>query len=194
MKRKVLIICACGSKKGFTYTMCSEARDGFLDKGFEVEVVYPINMDISHCTGCGSCEGSGVCIIDDDMQRIYDSFANSDVVIMCTPIHYSGPSSVIKTVIDRFQTLWPRGSSGPSYMACMMCGGDAKPEFRGAMHVFKALSITAGSKWLGELKISGTDARSPSDIKDECRTFVSSIVSMVGSGQDTCQMSGVHNA
>ncbi len=177
MERKVLIICACGSRSGFTYTMCSEAREGFLARGFGVEVVYPINMDISHCTGCGSCENGRGCVIDDDMSRIYDSFETSDIVIMCTPIHYSGPSSVMKTVIDRFQTLWPRGSAGPRYMACMMCGGDAEPEFRGAMYVFKALAITAGSKWLGDLSISGTDSKSPSEIREECRGFISSISS-----------------
>lgn len=177
MKRKVLVICACGTKRGFTYAMCSEAQSGFGAGGFETEVLYPINMDISHCTGCGSCENGKGCIIDDDMQRIYDSFASAYAVIFCAPIHFSGLSSVMKTVIDRFQTIWFCGDAGPKYMAAMICGGDDEPEFRGAMHVLKALSITAGSEWLGELKISGTDKMKPSDVREGSRAFISSILS-----------------
>lgn len=175
MERKVLIICACGGRNGFTYVMCSEAEDVLIKAGWDVETIYPINMEIGHCTGCGSCKSGNGCIIEDDMDRIYTSFQNADLVVLCAPIHYSGPSSVMKSVVDRFQTLWYCSPSGPKYMAAMMCGGDESPEFRGAMHVFKALAATARSKWIGELKISGTDHKRPSDIKVECRDFASSL-------------------
>ncbi len=182
MERKVLIICACGRRKGFTYAMCSEAEDVLMKDGFDVEVAYPINMDIGHCTGCGSCKNGNGCVIEDDMVGIYTSFQNADLVVLCTPIHYSGPSSVIKSVIDRFQTLWYISTPGPKYMAAMMCGGDEDPEFRGAMHVFKSLAATARSKWIGELKISGTDRKQPSDIRKECNEFLRSIIAKIDDG------------
>jgi len=156
--------------------MCAETEDVMIKAGWDVEIVYPINMEIGHCTGCGSCKSGNGCVIEDDMERIYPLFQNADLVILCTPIHYSGPSSVIKSVIDRFQTLWYCSTPGPKYMAAMMCGGDDEPEFRGAMHVFKALAATARSKWVGELKISNTDRKQPLDIRKECNEFVNSLL------------------
>lgn len=159
--------------------MCSQAEEVLSEAGWNTKVAYPIDMDIRHCTGCGYCKNGKGCIIKDDMDRIYRSFHNVDLVILCTPIHYSGPSSIIKSVIDRFQTLWYCSSPGPKYMAAMMCGGDDDPEFRGAMHVFRSLAITAGSKWIGDLRISGTDRKQPSDIREECQEFVSSLIAKV---------------
>lgn len=185
MERKVLILCACGRSKGFTYAMCAEAEDVLVNSGLNVETVYPINMEISHCTGCGSCKNGNGCIIEDDMNRIYALFQNADLVILCTPIHYSGPSSVIKSVIDRFQTLWYCSTPGPKYMAAMMCGGDDEPDFRGSMHVFKALAATARSKWIGELKISGTDHKQPADIKKDCKEFVISLIITVNENSES---------
>lgn len=156
--------------------MCSKAEEVLVKAGYNVEAAYPINMEIGHCTGCGLCKSGNGCVIEDDMSGIYTSFQNADLVIFCTPIHYSGPSSVIKSVIDRFQTLWYCSTPGPKYIAAMMCGGDDKPEFRGAMYVFKALAVTARAKWIGELKISNTDCKQPSDIRKECEEFVSSLM------------------
>lgn len=176
MKRDVLIICACGGRNGFTYAMCSEAGNILIEKGWTPQVVYPMSMDIGHCTGCGSCKDFGECIIDDEMKIIYEAFEEADLVLFITPIHFSGISSVLKTVIDRFQTEWFAPGQGPRYMAAMMSGGDVSPEFRGAMYVFKALAITTGSEWIGDLRIIDTDRKKPSDIKEESEKFVISLI------------------
>ena len=176
MERRVLLICACGRREGFTYTMCSVAEHALKNDGWTVDTVFPIEMKIGHCTGCGSCEDGKGCVIDDDMESVYRSFHEAEIVLFCTPIHYSGVSSVIKTVIDRFQTLWYSSGKGPKYMAAMMCGGHEEPEFRGAMHVFKSLSITAGSEWLGELKIADTDRKDFSEVKKETENFIVGLI------------------
>ncbi len=156
--------------------MCSEAEGIFIENSWIPQTVYPIGMEIGHCTGCDHCKDADGCIIEDDMEIIYEAFEEADLVLFSTPIHFSGISSVLKTVIDRFQTKWFVPGRGPRYMAAMMSGGDASPEFRGAMHVFKALAITTGSEWVDELKITDTDRKKPSDIKDESRSFVRSLI------------------
>ena len=179
MEPKVLLICACGRREGFTYTMCSEAEKTFRNGGWDAETVYPVEMDIGHCTGCGICENGKGCVLDDDMNSVYESFGNVDLVLMATPIHYSGVSSVMKVVIDRFQTLWHSSERGPKYMAAMMCGGHELPEFRGAMHVFKSFAITAGSEWIGDLKIKDTDKKEYSGIEKEIHDFVLNLMSFM---------------
>lgn len=156
--------------------MCSEAEAVFRDKGWGVETVYPVEMNIGHCTGCGTCKNGEGCVLNDDMDSVYGFFEDADLVLLVSPIHYSGVSSVMKVVIDRFQTLWYSPGKGPKYMAAMMCGGHESPEFRGAMHVFKSLAITAGSEWIGELKIKDTDNKELSEIEGESREFVSNLI------------------
>lgn len=113
------------------------------------------------------------------MESVYESFENAELLVICSPIHYSGVSSVMKTVIDRFQTLWYSPGKRPKYMAAMMSGGQETPEFRGAMHVFKAFAITAGSEWIGELQIADTDRKDHSEVEEESRDFIQSLISEI---------------
>lgn len=176
---KTLVICGCGRHEGFTFGICSSFSEELKKAGSEVSVVYPIDMKISHCTGCGRCEKEGRCVIRDDMDAIYGKFAESDVVVLITPVHFSGPSSVIKTAIDRFQTVWYSGRKGPKYMAGIMSGGSSEPYFAGTRRTFKALAITAGSEWIGELEIPGTDSMDPEEASAEAEKFARYVASAV---------------
>jgi len=154
----------CGSRDGgFTSEMCRSFSKGLAVHGVSSEIYFPISMNIEHCTGCGSCSAEGECIISDGMGAIYDAFEKSDLLVLATPIHFSGPSSVIKTVIDRFQPVWFKGRRHPAYAAALMSGGGPTPYFTNTVSIFKALSITAGMEWLGYLGISGTDKKETRD-------------------------------
>lgn len=177
MGHKALVICGCGRHEGFTFGICSSFSAELEKCGFDVSVLYPIDMDIGHCTGCGSCEKEKKCTISDGMDSVYGRFGEADLVVLATPIHFSGPSSVIKTVIDRFQVLWYSGGKGPKYMAAIISGGSPKADFTGTMRVFKALAITAGSEWAGELQIAGTDAMKPEEANARAEDFARSVAS-----------------
>ena len=100
------------------------------------------------------------------MGDVYDKFRRSNLLILATPIHFSGPSSVIKTVIDRFQPLWFKGGEHPAYIAALLNGGGQSPNFNNTLSIFKAFSITAGMKWLGCLEISDTDNMRSRDVRE----------------------------
>jgi multimeric flavodoxin WrbA len=150
----------CGSREGgFTSAMCSSFSKGLAEHGISSEVIFPLNMDIKHCTGCGECSKTGECIIDDEMSGVYKEFEKCDLLVLASPIHFSGPSSIIKTVIDRFQPVWFIDKKHPAYAAGLLSGGSMKPGFSNTVSIFKALSITAKMEWLGQLEISGTDEK-----------------------------------
>ena len=120
---KALILCGSGNREGFTNAMCQGAERALSSDGWDVDVLRPYDMDVRHCNGCLGCRKDGRCVIDDDMGEIYSLFEGADLLILATPIQFSGPSSVLKTVVDRFNPYWYRKGAHPSRCAAMMCGG-----------------------------------------------------------------------
>ena len=154
--RKALIICGSARMNGVTDTMCRAASVALAERGYSPTIVYASD-DIAHCRDCGLC-ADGRCAIDDGMNRIYEEFASSDLLILASPVHFSGPSSIIKTVIDRFQPYWfDKDMPHPRAVAGLICGGSEKPEFRPTVMVFKAFAAMLGMEWLGHLEVPATD-------------------------------------
>lgn len=137
--------------------MCSSFAEGLAHCGIEAKIVYPLEMDIAHCAGCGECSETEDCIISDDMDVIYKLFKEADIVALATPIHFSGPSSIIKIVIDRFQPYWFYKEEHPQYSVGLMTGGGGSPNFNNTASIFRAFSITTEMEYIDDLRISNTD-------------------------------------
>jgi multimeric flavodoxin WrbA len=171
----VLIVCGSADPEGTTASMCQVAEDAVRECGSVPEIVFPGGMRIGHCTGCEGCRG-GECVIDDDMRAVSEAFERSDLVILASPIHFSGPSSLIKTVMDRFQFYWCSGRIHGGRIAAMLCGGSPEPRFHCAVYIMRAFSITLGMEWCGHLEASHTDGKGFVLPEDEIRMFVKDLL------------------
>ena len=60
---------------------------------------------IGPCIGCLECTETGKCVIQDDMQEIYQEMVGSEGIIWATPVYFWSMSSQIKTVMDRTYAL-----------------------------------------------------------------------------------------
>jgi multimeric flavodoxin WrbA len=102
-------------------------------------------------------------------------------IVLAIPIYFSGPSSIIKQVIDRFQCVWlsGKGKRKGKTAALIAAGGDPVPIFQSTVSIAKAFAKTIGAEWAGELKISATDGMNdiPEHIVTEARGFASKILS-----------------
>lgn len=175
---KTLIVCGSAGRGGVTEMMCQMAADVIRAKGYDSIVVYPSDMRIEHCRGCDRCS-EGRCIIDDDMHKLYRLFADSDFLILATPLHFSGPSSLIKTVMDRFQAYWfGKDLPHPKAAAGMICAGSEKPNFEPTIAIMRAFAITTDMKWLGQLEFAGTDVRGDTGADEEVARFIGDIFAL----------------
>ena len=93
---------------GNSDTLTEEFVKGLKTTG-DVEVFnFVLNdMKIRPCQGCESCATSEGhrCIIDDDMQQIYDVFADADIVVWATPMYWGYMTAQMKIVLDRMEAL-----------------------------------------------------------------------------------------
>lgn len=173
---RALVVCGSARMNGVTDSMSRSAVSALERAGYDVSLEY-VTDDIVHCRDCGLCT-DGQCAIDDAMSPIYEAFSESDLLVLVTPIHFSGPSSLIKTVMDRFQPYWfVKDMPHPSRMMVLMCGGSEDPEFRPTIKIMKAFAAMLGMEWMGHLEVSGTDRTKGEDAPEAVARFIERAVS-----------------
>jgi len=164
---KALVIKGSARSPGNTEKLCIGVSDGLRSKDVEVTLIRPIGLNISHCTHCGGCVSTGVCVIDDDMRQIYDAVEKSDIIIFCTPVHFLGVSSVLKQVFDRFQCYWENPPMKRRRVAALVASaGSTSEDFAVIRSVCKAVSSVLTAEWRGDLIESGYDMENIS-LKEE---------------------------
>jgi multimeric flavodoxin WrbA len=98
-----LILGIVGSvRSGNTEIMVKEA---LKSTGLESKLVTLYNKTIKYCNACGKC-AEGKCVIEDDMQEIYNYLEEANGIIIGTPVYFGNVSSILKAFFDR--TLYLR--------------------------------------------------------------------------------------
>ena len=167
---KALIICGSANLSGTSSAAAEYAADSLNGIGIGTELLFPSLMRIGHCSGCGKCR-NGDCPLKDDMKIILEKASESDILLFAFPVHFSGPSSLVKTVIDRFQPCWYTKKIHAK-TAALICGGSPEPRFACSVTVLRALCITAGMEWKGCLEIPGTDKKDASGLRSAVEGFI----------------------
>jgi arsenate reductase len=76
--------------------------------GAETKEIIPSSMTIKPCVECRTCEKTGFCSLDDDMQRVYGLLWRADVIAAASPMFFYSVTAYLKALIDRTQCLWAR--------------------------------------------------------------------------------------
>lgn len=105
---KALIIIGSPRKKGNTDILVGQVRKGIEEAGGTCEIIRLEGLDIHPCIACGGCEKDGHCVIQDDMQPIYDKVDNADRLIIASPIYFYSVTAQTKAFVDRCQAFWSR--------------------------------------------------------------------------------------
>lgn len=95
-------------KKGNTETLLAAVAKGIEAGGGSVEIIRICDVNIGPCIGCGGCAKTGRCVIDDDMQMVYDKVLETYNILLASPIYFYALSSQMKMFVDRMQALWSR--------------------------------------------------------------------------------------
>jgi multimeric flavodoxin WrbA len=99
--------------RGNTDTLLEAALEGVEETDARVDRFDLRAMKIAPCEHCGGCVGgTGRCVIEDEMQRLYDPLREADRIIVASPIFFMGLTAQAKTMIDRCQPLWTRRNLG----------------------------------------------------------------------------------
>ena len=108
---KVVGFVASPHKDGNTAYTVNKILEGAKKAGAEIQVWYSSELNINPCKGCLGCVQSDKCVVDDDMQKIYDSLKDADALVLGSPVYMGQMSAQSKIFTDRlFAQITPRFS------------------------------------------------------------------------------------
>lgn len=139
------------------------------DRGFETATIHAAKLDYSPCIGCGYCEKSGFCSINDSLgDELFSLFRKADLIVLATPVYFYGIPARMKAVIDRSQTLWSRkyrfkiNDPKASYRKAVLLstgGSHGHTLFDGIRLTAKYFFDAIGAKLVEEICCPGVDER-----------------------------------
>lgn len=101
---KILALIGSPRKGSNTDILVDKILEGCTERGFSSEKLYLYDFSISACTDCRLCKSENYeCAIKDDMQQIYLSMVEADIIIFGTPVYWYGPTGKMKLLIDRMR-------------------------------------------------------------------------------------------
>ena len=106
MAIKIIGILGSPLPEGNTAALLDRALQGARDAGCEVEKIVVANLDFQACNEMMFCREHDTCIMDDDMQQMYQKFREMDGVILATPVMTMGIPGKLKSFMDRFQVFF----------------------------------------------------------------------------------------
>ncbi|MFA4877644.1 MAG: flavodoxin family protein [Methanoregula sp.] len=166
---KVIGILGSPLTEGNTALLLRRALKGAEDAGCTVEEIAVVNLDFEACKEMFFCKEHETCIMDDDMQQMYEKIKSADSIILATPVMTMGIPGKLKSFIDRFQVFFMA-----KYLRCcplvdkdrigrrrglFICiSGMAVPEvFVGAKLTVQAFFDIIDSRYSDELLINDMD-------------------------------------
>jgi len=103
---KIIAFNGSPRKDGNTELLLKETIKGIEDAGLSVHTFYLNAMNIRPCQDCGGCNETGKCIVNDDMDQVYEAIRSADRIILASPIFFFSISAQSKIMIDRCQSFW----------------------------------------------------------------------------------------
>jgi len=106
MTRTVIGLLGSPVPEGNTAILLDRALKGAADAGCMVEKIDVNNLDFQACMEMMFCKEHETCIMDDDMQQMYQKFKEMDSLIIATPVMTMGIPGKLKSFMDRFQVFF----------------------------------------------------------------------------------------
>jgi multimeric flavodoxin WrbA len=129
---EVVVLLGSPRKKGNSTLLAREVMKGATDSGVSAEEFYLHGMKIAPCSACEGCkrgpEGeAGLCVVDDDMQRIYPAVIAAKTLVLASPVYCFTFSAQMKLFMDRCYALWSPGGhrlGGKNVVAILTYGAE----------------------------------------------------------------------
>lgn len=102
---KILTILGSPRKHGNTHLLANEILFHIDSDSYQSEVIFLNSLDFNGCIGCNGCKNSTNCVIQDDMQILYQKMFDADALIIGSPTYYYNVTSFMKKFIDRLFCL-----------------------------------------------------------------------------------------
>ncbi len=100
-KMKVLLVNGSPHHEGCTFTALKEVESALRQNGIETEIFWIGRQPVSSCIGCGACQHSGRCFMNDVVNEFLDKADNFDGFVFGSPVHFAAATGAMTCFMDR---------------------------------------------------------------------------------------------
>ncbi|MDF1577425.1 MAG: flavodoxin family protein [Desulfurivibrionaceae bacterium] len=166
----VLIFLGSPRKNGNSEVLAEAICRGIEKGGDSYEIVRLAALEFSPCIGCGGCDKTGHCVLEDQMIPLYEKIESARRVILASPIYFYSITAQAKAFVDRCQALWNRkylqvgkgvwqqDSDRKGYLVAVAATRGERV-FEGAILTMKYACDAMGLIYGGEFSVRGIDRR-----------------------------------
>jgi multimeric flavodoxin WrbA len=168
MGKHVLIFKGSPRQQGNSSILADKAAEGARLAGASVEDFYLHSMDIRPCDACDTCQETGVCVLMDDMQPLYEKLRKANAILIASPIYWFTLNAQTKLFIDRWYGLESLQGSAlkGKHFGMILTYGDSDPYNSGAINAIRTFQDMM--RYLGG-NIAGIVYGSCMDVGDAAR-------------------------
>jgi len=133
-------------REGNTEAILKRILDGAKEKGAVIELVNLREKKVENCKACRGCEEKGTCTIEDDMPKIFQKIAHSDIIVFGSPNYFNNVSALMKGFIDRMNAHWEKPELKEKKVVLVMPGGQGPESREKGMQAFEEFPKICGMK------------------------------------------------
>ena len=111
---KVLFINGSPNEHGCTATAMEETIRVLKENGIETETLWLGKKPMADCVACGTCQTTGKCVFDDEVNAIGSRIDEFDGIVVGSPVYYGGPNGRLTSFLDRLCGAAPARPSSAS--------------------------------------------------------------------------------
>lgn len=154
--QKILVLNGSPRKQGTTAALAEEVTRAASEQGAQIKSYHLNSMNLKGCQSCYACkEQDHRCVLQDDMQELYDEIATASGIVFATPVYMWQMTAQLKQVIDRlYPFLKPDYSS---YLApgkkVLLAVTQARPDTSMFRHYFEHMGKNLSFLGFGAYKI-----------------------------------------
>lgn len=165
---KVLAIMGSPRRGKNNDTLLDCILKGLSAPDVSIEKHYADELNVNPCKACAGCERKIGCVLEDDMQVLYEKFNTADIIILASPLYFNSISAQLKAVIDRCQAIWSskyilnqsiinKSKKRIGYFICTAGAPENADLFNAAIPVIDMFFKSVNAEYLGNLLIADVD-------------------------------------
>jgi multimeric flavodoxin WrbA len=153
--QKIVAVNGSPRVRGCTAALVDEVLKSAGERGAAVKSYNASTLNIKGCQSCYACRAHGKCVLQDDMQELYEEIATATSIIFATPVYMWQMTGQLKLVVDRlYPFLKPDYSS---YLTpgkkVLLAVTQARPDPAMFHHYFEHMGKNLVFLGFGEYKI-----------------------------------------
>jgi len=106
--------------------MISNVLEVSKHRGFDVDFVFLSTSQVDPCKTCDTYRKKDSCIIDHDMEEIYDKMRTSDGIIVASPVYMGNYPAQFKALFDRSVLLRRNNFALKNKVGAALSVGDSR--------------------------------------------------------------------